>query len=60
MTKTMARSRSAMRAPPFKKRILYILVMGLMGAGKSTFISVVTGNGDIPIGGSSDMEGGTC
>ncbi|KAF6217523.1 hypothetical protein HO133_006861 [Letharia lupina] len=42
-----------------KKRILYILVMGLTGAGKSTFISVVTGNEDIPIGAPSDLDGVT-
>lgn len=42
-----------------KKHALYILVMGLTGAGKSTFISVVTGNKDIPIGAASDLIGGT-
>ena len=39
-------------------RRLYILVMGLTGAGKSTFISVVTGNKDIPIGKAAEMDGG--
>ena len=42
-----------------KKHTLYFLVMGLTGAGKSTFISVVTGNEDIPIGAASDLVGGT-
>ena len=39
-------------------RGIYILVMGLTGAGKSTFISVVTGNTKIPIGEPEDMDGG--
>lgn len=48
-----------MRVPPgFKKRTLYILVMGLTGAGKSTFISVITGNENIPIGVAGDLDGG--
>lgn len=42
----------------FKRKTLYILVMGLTGAGKSTFISVVTGNEDIPIGVAGDLDGG--
>ena len=37
-------------------REIYILVMGLTGAGKSTFISVVTGDDKIPIGKSDDMD----
>ncbi|MCJ1344274.1 hypothetical protein MMC31_002477 [Peltigera leucophlebia] len=49
-----------MRVPPgFKKRTLYILVMGLIGAGKSTFISVITGNENIPIGVAEDLDGVT-
>lgn len=42
-----------------KKKTLYILVMGITGAGKSTFISVLTGNKDIPIGAAEDLDGGT-
>ena len=42
-----------------RKQTIYILVMGLTGAGKSTFISVITENSDIPIGSVSDMDGGT-
>ncbi|KAG8526064.1 uncharacterized protein KY384_000826 [Bacidia gigantensis] len=38
---------------------LYILVMGLTGAGKSTFISILTGNTDIPIGTAAEMDGVT-
>lgn len=41
-----------------KPQVLYILVMGLTGAGKSTFISIVTENADIPIGEASQMDGG--
>ena len=41
-----------------KPRKLYILVMGLLGAGKSTFISVLTGNPDIPIGKAAELDGG--
>ena len=37
---------------------LFILVMGLAGAGKSTFISVLTENDDIPIGDAAQMHGG--
>lgn len=49
-----------MRVPPgFKKKTLSILVMGLTGAGKSTFISVITGNENIPIGVAGDLDGGT-
>lgn len=40
-------------------RKLYILVMGLTGAGKSTFISVLTENSNIPIGDAAQMHGGT-
>lgn len=38
---------------------LYILVMGLTGAGKSTFIYDLTGNSEIPIGTASNMHRGT-
>ena len=41
-----------------KKQTIYILVMGLVGAGKSTFISILTENKDIPVGSASDMDGG--
>ena len=41
------------------KKTLYILVMGLSGAGKSTFISIVTENDTIPIGAASNLMGGT-
>lgn len=45
-------------APAKKPRSVYILVMGLTGAGKSTFISVITGNKDIPVGKAAEMDGG--
>lgn len=48
--------RSALSAE--KPRSVYILVMGLTGAGKSTFISVITGNKDIPVGEAAEMDGG--
>ncbi|KAL8727074.1 MAG: hypothetical protein Q9181_005833 [Wetmoreana brouardii] len=35
---------------------IYILVMGLTGAGKSTFISVVTGDDTIPIGEPGELD----
>ena len=38
--------------------VLYILVMGLTGAGKSTFISVITGIEDISVGVASQLDGG--
>ena len=41
-----------------RKKTVYILVMGLLGAGKSTFISTITGNKDIRVGSASDMDGG--
>ncbi len=41
------------------RKKLYILVMGLAGVGKSTFISIATENEDIPIGSASDLDGGT-
>lgn len=48
--------------PPWASRLepqkLYILVMGLTGAGKNTFISVVTGNEEIPIGAAAELDGG--
>lgn len=42
----------------FMRKTLYILVMGLTGAGKSTFISVLTGNENIPIGVAGDLDEG--
>ena len=39
-------------------RQIYILVMGLTGAGKSTFISVVTEDSTIPIGDPGDLDSG--
>ena len=50
--------RSAVPAATVEIRIVYILVMGLTGAGKSTFVSVVTGNEDIPIGKDGELDGG--
>lgn len=41
------------------KKTLYILVIGLSGAGKSTFISTVTENDTIPIGAASNLMGET-
>ena len=41
-----------------RKHTRYILVMGLTGAGKSTFISTVTENQNIRIGTASDLLGG--
>ena len=46
------------RPTRLRKKTVYILVMGLLGAGKSTFISIITGNKDIQVGSASDMEGG--
>lgn len=40
-------------------QVVYILVMGLTGAGKSTFISVATGIDDIPNGEDGEMDGVT-
>ena len=37
---------------------VYILVMGLTGAGKSTFISIVTGDDSIPIGKDDELDCG--
>lgn len=37
---------------------LYILVMGLTGVGKSTFIQDLTANAKIPIGKASDLHRG--
>jgi ABC-type proline/glycine betaine transport system ATPase subunit len=51
--------RSAVPAATIEIRIIYILVMGLTGAGKSTFISVVTENDQIPIGRPGVLSGGT-
>ncbi|MCJ1263811.1 hypothetical protein MMC22_003681 [Lobaria immixta] len=50
---------STMRAAHLKRKILYILVMGLSGVGKSTFISIVTENDTIPIGAASNLMGET-
>ena len=50
--------RSAVPTATVEIRIVYILVMGLTGAGKSTFISVVTGDEDIPIGKDGELDGG--
>ncbi|KAL8710285.1 MAG: hypothetical protein Q9220_005055 [cf. Caloplaca sp. 1 TL-2023] len=47
------------RTPGFTPEKLFILVMGLTGAGKSTFISILTGNNDIPIGMAAQMSGVT-
>ncbi|KAI4085991.1 MAG: hypothetical protein LQ344_007940 [Seirophora lacunosa] len=55
-------SRRTLRPPAAAQtevREIYILVMGLTGAGKSTFISVVTENPEIPIGEPDDMDGVT-
>ena len=41
-----------------KPRKLYILIMGLTGAGKSTFIYTLTGNTNIPIYDASQMRRG--
>ena len=53
----------SLRGPPVLQsnveiRVLHILVMGLTGAGKSTFISTVTGDDSIEIGTDDDMDGG--
>ena len=50
--------RSAIPATTVEIRIVYILVMGLTGAGKSTFVSVATENEDIPIGEDGELDGG--
>ena len=50
--------RSAVPTTKVEIRIVYILVMGLTGAGKSTFVSVVTENEDIPIGKDGELDGG--
>ena len=49
--------RSAVLAAIVEIRVAYILVMGLTGAGKSTFIPVVTETDSIPIGQDEDMDG---
>lgn len=43
---------------PTERHEIYILVMGLTGAGKSTFISTVTEDDSIPVGEDDDMDGG--
>lgn len=50
--------RSAVPTATVEIRIVYTLVMGLTGAGKSTFVSVVTGNEDIPISKDGELDGG--
>lgn len=50
--------RTDVSADSIEVRPIYILVMGLTGAGKSTFISVITGNDTIPVGDAGTMEGG--
>ena len=50
--------RSAIPTTTVEIRIVYILVMGLTGAGKSTFVSVATENEDIPIGEDGELDGG--
>ena len=50
--------RSAVPTTKVEIRIVYVLVMGLTGAGKSTFVSVVTENEDIPIGKDGELDGG--
>ena len=50
--------RSDVPSDTVEVRPVYILVMGLTGAGKSTFISVITGNDKIPVGDAGTMEGG--
>lgn len=37
---------------------VYILVMGLTGAGKSTFVSIMTGDDSIPIGKDDELDCG--
>lgn len=44
------------QAPQDEVRDIYILVMGLTGAGKSTFISIATGIDSIPIGEPGDLD----
>ena len=51
-------SKMTMRSAVPEIRVVYILVMGLTGAGKSTFVSVVTKNEDIPIGKDGELDGG--
>jgi predicted GTPase len=53
LQKTMRRSGA------YSKLEIYILVMGLTGSGKSTFISIATEDDTIPIGEQDDMDGGT-
>ena len=60
---TMAEPRKLQKSlrsytPSSKPQKLYIFVMGLTGAGKSTFISTVTEDDTIPIGTAADVEGG--
>lgn len=50
--------RSGSNVVPIERHEVYILVMGLTGAGKSTFISIVTEDDSIPVGEDDDMDGG--
>lgn len=45
-------------AAAVERQEIYILVMGLTGAGKSTFISIATEDPSVPIGDDDDMDGG--
>ncbi len=66
MTKEFLRSQGTLQktlrssGPQAMKEVreVYILVMGLTGAGKSTFISIVTEDDTIPVGKVDDMDGG--
>ena len=49
---------SAVPAETVEIRVVYTPVMGLTGAGKSTFVSVVTENNGIPMAQDEDMDGG--
>ncbi|KAL2056754.1 hypothetical protein ABVK25_003149 [Lepraria finkii] len=50
---------SAVPAATVEIRVVYTPVMGLTGAGKSTFVSVVTENDGIPMAQDEDMDGVT-
>ena len=52
-------TRSSDPSDDVEVRVVYILVMGLTGAGKSTFISVVTGNNKIAVGDAGVIGGGS-
>jgi len=57
MSSSLKGTISSSALTPVKMKEIYILVMGLTGAGKSTFISIVTGDNSIPIGNPDDMDG---